>query len=86
MRPCVHGPYTRATLCRRPTHFSRNLSGQILNDRCPLNRQFRVINRGVQYEHCVMHKCIMVKVGGKRKTRKVCKENTRNFYEIRGEF
>jgi len=31
------------------------------------------ITRGVQYVHCVMHKCIMVKVGGKRNTRKVCK-------------
>jgi len=40
--------------------------------------------RGVQYVHCVMHKCIMVKRGGKRKTHKVCK--TRKFYEIRGEF
>src|SRR6218665_4031659 len=29
-------------------------------------------SRGVQYVHCVMHKCIMVKVGGKN-TRKVCK-------------
>ena len=30
--------------------------------------------RGVQYVHWVMHKCIMVKVGGKRNTRKVCKK------------
>ena len=29
--------------------------------------------RGVQYVHWVMHKCITVKVGGKRNTRKVCK-------------
>src|SRR6218665_2754004 len=29
--------------------------------------------RGVQYVHLVMHKCIMVKVGGKN-TRKVCKK------------
>ena len=36
--------------------------------------------RGVQYGHCVMHKCIMVKVGGNEK-HKVCK-----FYEIRGKF
>ena len=35
--------------------------------------------------HCVMHKCIMVKVGGKRKTRKVAYVNkTRKFNEIRG--
>jgi len=27
---------------------------------------------GVQYVHCVMHKCIMVKLGGKREN-KVCK-------------
>src|SRR6218665_3868275 len=27
-------------------------------------------SRGVQYVHCVMHKCIMVKVGGKRNTHK----------------
>src|SRR6218665_1242140 len=34
--------------------------------------------RGVQYVHCVMQKCIMVKVWGKRKTYKVCKK-TCNF-------
>ena len=28
--------------------------------------------RGVQYVHWVMHKCIMVKVGWKRNTHKVC--------------
>src|SRR6218665_599807 len=39
--------------------------------------------RGVQYVHWVMHKCIMVKVGGKN-TRKVCK-NLLNFLENRGE-
>ena len=38
--------------------------------------------RGVQYVHCVMHKCIMVKVGGKRKHIKYVK--TRTFYEIMG--
>ena len=27
----------------------------------------------IQYVHCVMHKCIMVKLGEKRKTQKVCK-------------
>ena len=32
-----------------------------------------VVVRGVQYVHWVMHKCIMVKVGGKN-TRKVCKK------------
>jgi len=29
--------------------------------------------RGVQYMHYVMHKCIMVKVGGKRNTRRLWK-------------
>jgi len=43
-----------------------------------------VLARGVQYVHCVMHKCIMVKVGGKRNTRKVCKKACK-FYKIRGE-
>jgi len=40
---------------------------------------------GVQYVHCVMHKCIMVKVGGKRNTRKVCKKHV-NFAKTRGKF
>ena len=35
-------------------------------------------SRGVQYVHCVMHKCSMDKVGGKRKTYKVCKKHV-NF-------
>ena len=35
-------------------------------------------SRGVQYVHWVMHKCIMVKVGGKRNTQKVCKKQV-NF-------
>jgi len=33
------------------------------------------ICRGVQYVHCVMHKCIMVNVGGKENHRKLV-ENT----------
>ena len=40
-------------------------------------------DRGVQYVNCVMHKCIMVKVGGHEKHRKYAK--TRKFYEIMGE-
>ena len=40
--------------------------------------------RSVQYVHCVMHKCIMVKVRGKRRTKKVCKK-TRKFAENREE-
>ena len=42
-----------------------------------------LVIRGVQYVNCVMHKCIMVKVGGKRNTHKVCKK-TRKFPENRG--
>ena len=40
--------------------------------------------RGVQYVHWVMHKCIMVKVGGKRKNTESTYK-TPQFYEIRGE-
>jgi len=36
------------------------------------------IGRGVQYVHWVMHKCIMVNVGGKRNTQKVCEKQV-NF-------
>jgi len=36
---------------------------------------------GVEYVHCVMHKCIMVKVGGKVHVKYV---KARKFYEIRG--
>ena len=41
------------------------------------------IGRGVQYVHWVMHKCIMVKVGGKRNTHKVCKKQV-NFSKTGG--
>ena len=34
--------------------------------------------RGIQYVRFVMHKCIMVKLGGKRKTQKVCKKHRGN--------
>jgi len=43
--------------------------------------------RGVQYVHCVTHKCIMVKVGGNEihtkyvKTRK-CNENRGKFVKV----
>jgi len=40
---------------------------------------------GVQYVHCVMHECIMVNVGRKRNTRKVCK-NTSTLRNQRGKF
>src|SRR6218665_1226300 len=43
-----------------------------------------VTNRGVQYVHWVMYKCIMVKVGGKRNTHKVCKKEV-NFSKTGGE-
>ena len=39
-------------------------------------------SRGVQYVHWVMHKCIMVKVGGNEIHVKYVK--TGKFYEIRG--
>ena len=35
--------------------------------------------------HCLMHKCIMVKVGGKRKTHKVCKKHV-DFTKSGGKF
>ena len=34
--------------------------------------------RSISTHNCVMHKCIMVKLGGERKTRKVCKKHV-NF-------
>ena len=40
--------------------------------------------RGVQYVHCVMHKCIMVKVGGYEKHIKYVKHV--NFTKMSGEF
>ena len=44
-----------------------------------------MVDRGVQYMHCVMHKCIMVTLGeGNEKHVKYVK--TRKFYEIRWEF
>src|SRR6218665_2999108 len=45
----------------------------------------RLTSRGVQYVHWVMHKCIMVKVGGKRNTHEVCKKQV-NFSKTRGKF
>src|SRR6218665_1144777 len=39
--------------------------------------------KGVQYVKWVMHKCIMVKVGGKRNTRKVCTKKV-NFSKTGG--
>src|SRR6218665_2654424 len=48
-----------------------------------LFRGIESITRGVQYVHCVMHKCIMVKLRGKRKTRKVGKKEV-NFSKSEG--
>ena len=39
--------------------------------------------KGVQYVHCVMHKCTVVKLGGNEKHVKYVK--ARKFYEIRWE-
>ena len=47
-------------------------------------REGLAANRGVQYVHWVMHKCIMVKVWGKN-TRKVCKKQV-NLPKTGGEF
>src|SRR6218665_2626825 len=40
-------------------------------------------SKGVKYVHWVMHKCTMVKVGGKRNTHKVCKKQV-NFSKTGG--
>ena len=45
--------------------------------------QFKLISRGVQYVYCVMHKCIMVKVGGNEIHVKYVK--TRNLTKSEGE-
>ena len=42
-----------------------------------------VPGRGVQYVHCLMHKCIMVTLAGNEKHIKYVK--IRQFYEISGE-
>src|SRR6218665_1053456 len=44
-----------------------------------------VTTRGVQYVHWVMHKCIMFKVGRKRKTQKARKKEV-NFSKTGGAF
>src|SRR6218665_2728557 len=57
----------------------------------PLDNTQLPIPRGVQYVHWVMHKCIMVKVGRKRNTHKVCKKQVnfsktgRKFLKVGGE-
>ena len=54
-------------------------------DQLALDFQMFLDYRGVQYVHWVMHKCIMVKVGGKRNTHKVCKKQM-NFSKTGGKF
>ena len=71
-------------MCIPNFRYTRRGSGPVA--RGSENEEFdATISRGVQYVHWVMHKCIMVKVGGKRNTHKVCKRQV-NFCENRGEF
>jgi len=49
------------------------------------NNNYCNTRRGVQYVRCVMHKCIMVKLKGKRKTHKVCEKDV-NFMKSEGKF
>src|SRR6218665_3670969 len=51
---------------------------------CTYRSHFLPTYRGVQYVHWVMHKCIMVKVGGEN-TQKVCKKLV-NFPKTGGKF
>ena len=62
------------------TYFYRQESQ---NEIATVSLRLSLRGRGVQYVHCVMHKCIMVKVGGNEIHVKYVK--TRQFYEIRGE-
>ena len=50
-----------------------------------IHPRFMALFRGVQYVHWVMHKCIMVKVGGTKSTRKVCKKQV-NLPKTGGKF
>ena len=43
------------------------------------------VYRGVEYVHCVMHKCIMVKLKGGNEKHKVCKKHL-NFTKSEGKF
>ena len=47
-----------------PGKFPKNFAFFRQLKKCPFSRQKLFIYRGVQYVHWVMHKCIMVKVGG----------------------
>src|SRR6218665_529812 len=48
----------------------------------PMNK---VIIKGVQYVHCVMHRCILVELGGNEEHIKYVNK-TFKFYKIRGKF
>src|SRR6218665_1366030 len=58
---------------------------------CSRSKDRPYLCRGVLYVHWVMHKCIIVKVGGKRYTQKVCKKQVNlsktggNIFKSRGE-
>ena len=66
-------------------HRAGNMAKFVVASREACDRaQNTTTYRGVQYVHWVMHKCIMVKVGGKRNTRKVCKKQV-NLCKTRGE-
>jgi len=67
LRPAVRSPHSENILPRQQNF--RAMAG--VHWQAQLEE-----GRGVQYVHCVMHKCIMVKKEGKRKTRKVCKKST----------
>ena len=47
-----------------------------------VQRTFETVSWGVQYVHCVMHKCIMVKVGGRKIRESMYK--TRKFDQSQG--
>jgi len=81
----------------RLQHFSRLCNVWWTYRICSYQLRSREVSnyRGVQYVQCVhwvMHKCIMVKVGGTRNTRKVCKKQVNlsktggknNFHETGG--
>ena len=46
----------------------------LLDSSYPMFPKSVFTRRGVQYVHCVMHKCIMVKVGGGKEKHKICKK------------
>jgi len=54
----------------RPTHLRRAIFGPSQMSRPELIQG--LVQGRPWYVHRVMHRCIMVKVGGKRKTQKVC--------------